>query len=78
MAIFVSLVASEVLLEGERPPTAAASEAWITPGFMVSLDMRLELPLFCGSFPITSSRGIWALLRFCMCLQVLSRILSES
>lgn len=68
-------MASEVLFLRVRFCTVAASETQITPGFMVILDMRLELSLFCGSFPSTVIRVVWALLRFCVCLQVLSKIL---
>jgi hypothetical protein len=71
-------VASEVLSQRVRFCTVAASEARITPGFMVNLDMRLELSFFCGSLPSTATRVVWALLRFCVCLQVLSKTLLAS
>jgi hypothetical protein len=71
-------VASEVLLQRVRFCTVAASEAQITPGFMVNLDMRFELSFFCGSFPRTAIRVVWALLRFCVCLQVISKTLLAS
>jgi hypothetical protein len=74
-SITIFLVANEVLLQRVRFCTVAASEAQITPGFMVNLDMLLELSLFCGSFPRTVIRVIWALLRFGVCLQVLSKTL---
>jgi hypothetical protein len=66
-------VASKVLWQRVRFCTVAATEAQITPAFMVNLDMRLELSFFCGSFPSTVTRVVWALLRFCVCLQVLSK-----
>jgi len=40
--------------------------------------MRLELPIFCGSFPNTFIRRVWALLRFCMYLSVLSQFCCSS
>jgi hypothetical protein len=67
-------VASEVLFLRVRIWTVAASEPQITPRFMVILDMRLEFSFFCSSFPSTVTRVVWALLRFYVCLQVLSKI----
>jgi hypothetical protein len=66
-------VASEVLFRRVRFWTVAAGETQITPGLMVNPDMRLEFSIFCSSFPSTVTRVVWALLRFYVCLQVLSK-----
>ena len=71
-------MASEVLFLRVRSWTVGTSETQIIPRFMVILDVRLELSFFCSSFPSTTIRVVWALLRFCVCLQVLSKILLAS
>jgi hypothetical protein len=75
LGVTLSLVASEVLFLRKRRCTLVARETRITPGFMIILDMLLELSFFCGSFPNTVIRIVWALLRFCVYLQVLTKIL---
>ena len=67
------LVASKILFLRVKFQTVAASETQIAPRSMVILDMRLELSFFCGSYPSTVIRVVWALLRFCVCLRMLSK-----
>lgn len=74
LCLTIFLVASEILFHRVRFCTFAAGEPQITPRLMVILDMLLKLSFFCGSFPSTFIRVEWTLLRFRMCLQVLSKI----
>lgn len=64
-------MANKVLLLRELFRTLVTSETQLAATrSMVIPDMRLKLPFLCGSFPRTKKRGIWALLRLCVCLQM--------
>jgi hypothetical protein len=72
-------VANEVLFLRVRFWTVVASKTRLAARVSVVIsDMRFELSFFCGPFPSTEIRVMWALIRFCVCLQVPSKILLAS
>ncbi len=71
-------MANKVLFLCERSRTLVTSETQLAaPRFMVIPDMCLKLSFLCGSFPRTKERGIWALLRLCVYLQMPAKNLLE-
>jgi len=68
------LVANEVLSLSISSWAIVASEAKITPGFMVILHVLLEFAFFGSSSPSAVIGVVWALHRFCMSPKVLIQL----